>query len=301
MLLERQSREPSFLQISKTAPIEPPLHALHPASSWQPPLPSRSFSPTRSTELVTRKLLKRSRSREEIDRFEESVSRKKRRLRHELVTSRLSRPYATPATHIARGAWRLGVWARQRLSGGLLIRKGAILNSIAKKRKMVALESSKKIGLHGSNTAPIMYGNFTCCMVLPSANSVRSQSISSHNPQAQASLKPLSVFTSSDYDAFDYEENEPIEDEEDEEDNANDSQPVYSDFRMLAFSDSDEEFGDASYSFDTLDTSYHLGVDHREKAMHLVIENERQHEVSVAPVRPGIFPASFPGLVAVGF
>lgn len=157
MLLERQSREPSFLQISKTAPIEPPLHALHPASSWQPPLPSRSFSPTRSTELVTRKLLKRSRSREEIDRFEESVSRKKRRLRHELVTSRLSRPYATPATHIARGAWRLGVWARQRLSGGLLL-KGAILNSIAKKKKVVLLESTEKTGVRDADMGP-KYGN----------------------------------------------------------------------------------------------------------------------------------------------
>ena len=290
MLFERQSRWPSFLQISKTAPIEPPLHALHPASSWQPPLPSPSFSPTRSTELVSLNLLKIPVPHEDIDRFGESVSRKKRRLRHELVTSRLSRPYATPATHIARGAWRLGVWARQRSSGGLLLRKGAILNSIAKKRKKLALESTKKIGSHGPNTAP-MYGNYTCSMVSP-ANSVRSQS--------QASLKPLSVFTSSDYDAFDYEENDPTEDEEDEENNANDSQPVYSDFRMLASSDSDEEFGDASYSFDTLDTSYHLGIDHRENIMHLVIENERQREVSVAPVRPGIFPTSFPGFVAVG-
>lgn len=215
------------------------------------------------------------------------------------MTSRLSRPYATPATHIARGAWRLGVWARQRVSGGLLLRKGAILNSIAKRRRKAASESTKKTGWHGPNSPP-MYGNYTCSMVLPLANSVRSHSTFSLNPQSQATLKPLSVFTSSDYDAFDYEENEPIEDEEDEEGNAGDSQPVYSDFRMLASSDSDEEFGDASYSFDTLDASYHLEIDHGEKAMNLVIENERQHEVSIAPVRPGILPPSFPGLVAVG-
>lgn len=159
MLLERQSRGPGHLQDSKTAPLEPPLHALHPASSWQPPLRKDSLASLQPTDLATRKLLKRSRPQEEIDRVGESVSRKKRRLRHELVTSRLSRPYAMPATHIARGAWRLGVWARQRLSGGLLLRKGAILNSIAKKRKKGVLESTKKIALRDVKVAP-MYGEF---------------------------------------------------------------------------------------------------------------------------------------------
>ena len=156
MLSERQSD--GQLQASKNPQLEPPLHALHPASSWQPPL--RKFSPASllPAELVTRKLLKRSRPQEEIDRFGESVSRKKRRLQRELVTSRLSRPYATPPTHISRGAWRLGVWARQRSSGGLLLRKAAILNSIAKKKKTKTVsENTKEIGVHEVNTAP-MYG-----------------------------------------------------------------------------------------------------------------------------------------------
>ena len=154
MLFERQSD--GHLQASRNPQLEPPLHALHPASSWQPPL--RKFSPAslQPAELVARKLLKRSRPQEEIDRLGESVSRKKRRLQRELVTSRLSRPYATPATHISRGAWRLGVWARQRSSGGLLLRKAAILNSIAKKTK-TGLEDTKEIGVHEVNTAP-MYG-----------------------------------------------------------------------------------------------------------------------------------------------
>ena len=225
------------------------------------------------------------------------MSRKKRRLRHDLVTSRLSRPYATPATHIARGAWRLGVWARQRLSGGSLLRKGAILNSIAKRKKRV-FESTRKTEMHEANVAP-KYGN-TCCVVLSLANNVRLQSNSSHSLSLQAPSKSRSVFTSSDYDAFDYEENEPIEDEEDEEDNTNDDRPVYSDFRTLSSSDCDDEFGDASYSFDTLDSSYHLGIDHGEKAIHLVMENERQDEISVAPVKTGILHPAFPGLIGVG-
>ena len=214
------------------------------------------------------------------------------------MTSRLSRPYATPATHIARGAWRLGVWARQRLSGGLLLRKGAILNSIAKKKRAVS-ESTKNTELHEANETS-EYGN-TCCVVLPLANNTRSRVSSKSRP----------IFTSSDYDAFDYEENESIEDEdeddvedeeegEEKEDIVNDSQAVYSDFRVLSSSESDEDFGDASYSFDTLDASYHLGVEQGEKAIHLVMENEKQDEVSVAPVKPTILDSSFPGLVAIG-
>ena len=296
MLVEGQSGGIGHLQVSKTASINLPLHALHPASSWQPPLPKRSSSSLPPKDLATRKLLKRSRP-VEIDRAGENVSRKKRRLGRDLVTSRLSTPYAMPPTHIACGAWRLGVWARQRSSGGLLLRKGAILNSIAKKRKRAVLDSTEKDKLQEANITP-MYGK-TFCVLLPLANIVRSQSESSHDLPLQAPSKPLSVFTPSDYDAFDYEEDDLIENEGDEEDNAGDEQPVYSDFRILGSSDSDEGFGDSSYSFDTLDTSYHLGIDHGEKAIHLVIENERQDEVSVAPLTPGILPSSFSRL-AVG-
>lgn len=296
MLVDGQTGGLGHLQISKTASIKLPLHALHPASSWQPPLPKGSSSSLQPTELVTRKILKRSRPAE-IDRAGASVSRKKRRLGRDLVTSRLSKPYAMPPTHIPRGAWRLGVWARQRSSGGLLLRKGAILNSIAKKRRRAALDSIKKGGLHEAKMSPL-YGK-TFCVILPPANIVRSQSDSSDNLPLQAPSKTLSVYTSSDYDAFDYEENDLIENEGDEEDNAGDEQPVYSDFRTLGSSDSDEGFDDASYSFDTLDTSYHLGIDLGEKAIHLVIENEKQDEVSVAPLTPGALPSSFSRL-AVG-
>lgn len=139
---------------------------------------------------------------------------------------------------------------------------------------------------------------------MPLADNVRWQSDSSQGLPSQASLKSSAVFTSSDYDAFDYELDEPINDVEDEdeedEDNASDNLPVYSDFRVLDSSNSDEEFGDASYSFDTLDSSYHLGFDHGEKAIHLVMENERQDEISVAPVTPRYMNSSFSRLVAVG-
>ena len=66
----------------------------------------------------------------------EHPPRKKRRLRLDLVTSMLSSPYSLPPTHIpARRACRTGPWARQRIAGRDLMRKAAIFNKIAMKRR----------------------------------------------------------------------------------------------------------------------------------------------------------------------
>ena len=105
-------------------------------STISPPTSSTPiFRASNSTQIATtapQKCLKRSRLQEDG----EQLQRKKRRLRLDLVTSRLSKPYATPTTHIVgRTHSRVGVWARQRLSGGKLLRKAAILNSITMKRK----------------------------------------------------------------------------------------------------------------------------------------------------------------------
>jgi len=91
-----------------------------------------------------RKLLKRPRMPDDSESEERRhVPRKKRRLRLELVTSRLSNPYAAPATHIiGTKPWRIGIWARQRLAGGKLLRKAALLNSVAMKRKRGPTENS---------------------------------------------------------------------------------------------------------------------------------------------------------------
>ena len=65
-----------------------------------------------------------------------SLQRKKRKLRHSLSTSRLSKPYAVPTTYIpSRKTLREGIWARQRVAGRNLLRKAAALNSFSKKRR----------------------------------------------------------------------------------------------------------------------------------------------------------------------
>lgn len=64
-----------------------------------------------------------------------ATQRKKRRLRLELITSRLSRPFASPTTHIVgRGAVRVGIWARRPGGGSNVFQKAAILNSIKRDR-----------------------------------------------------------------------------------------------------------------------------------------------------------------------
>ena len=64
------------------------------------------------------------------------LQRKKRKLRHSLSTSRLSKPYAVPTTYIpSRKTLREGIWARQRVAGRNLLRKAAALNSFSKRRR----------------------------------------------------------------------------------------------------------------------------------------------------------------------
>ena len=116
------------------------ISTAYPPSSSSSPI-FRTPSSTQTATIAPQKCLKRSRLQEDG----EQLQRKKRRLRLNLVTSRLSKPYATPTTHIVgRTHSRVGVWARQRLSGGKLLRKAAILNLIAMKRKREAGKASMR-------------------------------------------------------------------------------------------------------------------------------------------------------------
>ncbi|OJD31230.1 uncharacterized protein BKCO1_510003 [Diplodia corticola] len=76
--------------------------------------------------------LKKKRKRTDNDAASAGPIRKKRRLRLTLITSRLSQPFAVPATHIAgRGPSRIAAWAKQQKKapwGRALLRKAATLN-----------------------------------------------------------------------------------------------------------------------------------------------------------------------------
>ena len=110
----------------------------------------------RSAESYCSPSLKRQRSQKDIDGGEEEPrQRKKRRLRLSLITSRLSRPYASPATHInSTKASRVGPWARQRFAGGKLLRKAAILNWVGMKQGKVGSLGAKASEWRPSDRAP---------------------------------------------------------------------------------------------------------------------------------------------------
>ncbi|KAF2416264.1 hypothetical protein EJ08DRAFT_666723 [Tothia fuscella] len=76
---------------------------------------------------------KRTRALSDLD-DQPATSKKKRRLRLRLVTSRLSRPFSTPATHIVdRGSSKIAVWAKQKHLIPQALRKAAIMNRVRRK------------------------------------------------------------------------------------------------------------------------------------------------------------------------
>jgi hypothetical protein len=89
------------------------------------------------------KSLKRHRS---LQDGEQGSCRKKRRLRLILITSRLSRPFSSPPTHIVdRGPSKIAVWAKQKSLGQSLLRKAAILNRIRQHAAAVRASDQRKL------------------------------------------------------------------------------------------------------------------------------------------------------------
>lgn len=106
-----------------------------------PLIPPEAFSPT---------ALKRQRSLADVEGDDSSEKqRKKRRLRLELITSRLSRPYASPNTNIvSRSRVRVGIWTRQSPPTSIPIVKAAILNSIRRDSASAKELIERRSGFH---------------------------------------------------------------------------------------------------------------------------------------------------------
>lgn len=90
------------------------------------------------------------------------------------------------------------------------------------------------------------------------------------------------------------------DDEKEEEELEETAQSIHSDFSMLDSEDSDSEFYDTAWSFDTIDSGHDPNLDHRGKEINLVMENERVDEVSIAPTGSEGLPSSLASAVMIG-
>lgn len=211
-----------------------------------PPMlfPSPELSPT-TFPLTTRdsafpSLLKRHRLDTDVD-GEDSVGlqRKKRRLRLNLVTSRLSRPYATPPTHIlSRKTRRTGSWMRPRDRIRSPLRRAAVLNAIRVKRRPAESFGLKEANLLSGLRPQKEPIHAEVDLITQGVRTPRGPMPNGCLPQQYLSPAPSPLGSSNYYDALD-------DDDDPSEGNASDdleeSGIVYSNFNDLDGADSEIE------------------------------------------------------------
>ncbi len=270
MRREWQQQRPSPAQVSTIIASSNDPHHEKPGIP-----PSASPAPTQAP----RPRLKRARHRADVDgEGSENFQKKKRRLRLELITSRLSKPYATPPTHIISrsAALRIGI-SRQKVLGKNLLRKAACLNSIRIKR-VSARETEQSQAEFAKMVS--MYNNVyvTDADRRTDAGQKEQSSTTSASLPQQNAPSPPNQLDQADYDAFDFEEDS----DEEEDDETDGNGLVYSDFNSLSSDDDssdDEIFLDPFISYE----SEPLELPGSSKdAIGLLLENERREEVSAA-------------------
>ncbi|KAI4105036.1 MAG: hypothetical protein L6R37_002924 [Teloschistes peruensis] len=188
-------------------------------------------------------ILKRLRPQTDVD-GENSVDtqRKKRRLRVDLVTSRLSQPYATPTTHISsRKVLRRGPWAKPRYRVRSPLRRAAILNAFRARRTAARHIEFKEDNFVTNLKSPQESEHLEVDLIKEGIRTPRDPPPEHHLPQQYLPPSP-SPLGPSNYAAFD-EEEDPFEDENDDDDdseNLGGGDTVYSNFNQLGDSDAED-------------------------------------------------------------
>lgn len=213
----------------------------------------QSISATSSIdqELLSPTALKRQRSLADVEGEDSSENqRKKRRLRLELITSRLSRPYASPNTNIvSRSAVGVGIWPQPPLLEEVPTAKAAILNSIRRDSTASTEPVERELNLHRATSS------------LTSPTSMDVDFMPERNPQcgdlgfarAPPSMEPeVGVCPS-----VPYTPNYDIFDEEDDFDEVDDNFAEQTDAYMAFEEDSDSEIYDTLCPFDEVLIEHH--------------------------------------------
>ncbi|MCJ1241094.1 hypothetical protein MMC14_009098 [Varicellaria rhodocarpa] len=189
-----------------------------PLSKFDFTQPSTTFSHTLST--------KRVRSTTDVDgEGSGDIHNKKRRLRLDLVTSRLSQPFATPTTNIvSRGPSKIAICARRRALGKNALRKAAILNSIKNKNpSLKRIENPYPLAHPRCFDTDEKWEGDKCTVKVGEVKGVE-PAIARNSGVAASTSSP----GFSDYDALDQDDG--LYDEVD--DSSDDCESVYSDFSI---------------------------------------------------------------------
>lgn len=194
-----------------------------------------SFDRSVSVPVPSHQPFKRRRALSDVD-GDGNEGRKKRRLRLHLITSRLSRPFSSPASNIVnRGICKIPVWgAKNKAHGKNALRKAAIMNRVRKRmdaaKDFWRLEQERR-SKERLSLREIVLHQKPRFMDLP--------------------LPPPSPLGLSNYDALDLDDDLP-ELDDDLEDGVERISVIYSDFNIMNPTSSTEDGDDYDY-LDALD------------------------------------------------
>ncbi|KAI9759000.1 MAG: hypothetical protein M4579_002663 [Chaenotheca gracillima] len=198
---------------------------------------TRSSQPCPEQPDLARDMTKRPRALADVDGEAcANTSHKKRRLRLLLITSRLSRPFSAPPTHIVnRGVSKIALWAKQKALGRNLLRKAAMLNSFRMKIEAAREVERKKLELARQAFMQVTH---------------RRQAMAAQIPRRQYIPLPPSPLGLTNYDAFDVDDE--VQDDMDEDDEDREGSLIYSDFNIIDPSESVIDDYDSLDDFDML-------------------------------------------------
>lgn len=216
-----------------------------------------------------------------------NVQKKKRRLRLDLITSRLSRPYATPSTHIvSRGASKIAIWARQKAFGRTSLRKAAIMNRIRIEHEALR-EAERKRAELGRLLYQYKTPDFTNHVSV--TDGYRPPRLSPPQKPFRQYIPPSpSPLGLSNYDALDQEGDPYSEDDVEDADTSS----IYSDFNVLDSNEPVLDDYDSLAAFEDPMIEYEdTGQQRpptppREEIIKFVLERERLKEVSFIEFGP---------------
>ena len=204
------------------------------------PLKKLVFSDV-TTNMIIRQSHKRPRAKTDVDgEGSGTMQKKKRRLRLNLITSRLSRPYATPTTHIvSRGMPKTSLrWTRRRMMSGDLLRKAAIINSAKAKHLDCKNNISSRSSQRSSELSSFSEDILSNIDRPPRGERNDLQATTTTIIPCKTHRAPLSPES---YNAFDLESDLYNDDEWEDIENENENESINSDFNNRIPTDSSND------------------------------------------------------------